>query len=147
MSGEVLVFCETRNGAFRSFCGELLTQFRPIAEQEHVALGAVVIGEVPGWESQLSAWGADTVYRLEPIPPEVGPEALADQLTNLVQTIEASFLLFGNSPLARTVAPRVSEQVAGAFVAGWHLVTRARSSAAPYSVASSWRTWPRFERL
>jgi len=117
MSGDVLVFCETRNGVFRSFCGELLTQFRPIAEQEHVTLGAVVVGEVPGWESQLSAWGADTVYRLEPIPPEVGPEALADQLTNLVQAMEASFLLFGNTPLARTVAPRVSEQTAGAFMA------------------------------
>ncbi len=117
MSGDVLVFCETRNGEFRSVCGELLTQFRLLAEQEHVTLGAVVVGEVPGWESQLSAWGADTVYRLEPIPREVGPEALADQLANLVQAIEASFVLFGNTPLARTVAPRVSEQVSGAFVA------------------------------
>ena len=57
MSGGIFVFCETKDGGFRRVCGELLTQFRNVADAGQQALCAIVVGEPVADElPQLSEW-------------------------------------------------------------------------------------------
>jgi electron transfer flavoprotein alpha subunit len=116
--GDIEVFCETRDGAFRKVGAELLTQFRAIADATNCQLGAVVVGtDVTDKMPQLSEWGADVVYHIEEQQVSgTGPDAFADLLADLVDETTPSFLIFGNTPLARAVAPRVAERVGAAYV-------------------------------
>ena len=117
MSGGVVVFCETRDGGFRRVSGELLTQFRAVADAWHQPLVAVAAGDpVVEGLPQLSQWGADKVVHLDNPDLSSGPEALAGVLRTYVRDSAPSLLVFGNTPLARTVAPRVAEGVDAAFV-------------------------------
>ena len=118
MMGGIFVFCETRNGSFRRVPGELLTQFRSVADAKGEPLGALVVGEPVADEvPQLSQWGADAVVHLDgPQLSEAGPETIAAVLAAYVRDAAPSLLVFGNTPLARTVAPRVAEAVGAAFV-------------------------------
>jgi electron transfer flavoprotein alpha subunit len=116
MSGDILVFGETRDGSFRRVCGELLTQFRSVADAWSRRLGVVLVGDTAlGDVPQLSEWGADVVIRLPGLPASDGPETLSDLLGVFVRDADPSLLLFGNTPLARTVAPRVAEGSGAAF--------------------------------
>jgi len=117
MSGGIVVFCETRDGSFRRVCGELLTQLRSVADAWHQPLGAVVVGELATDElPRLSEWGADAVFHLTSPQLSGGPEALAAVLTTFVRDSAPSLVAFGNTPLARTVSPRVAEGTGAAFV-------------------------------
>lgn len=118
MSSDILVFCEVRDGALRRVCGELLTQFRSIADARGQSLVAVVVGDAgPDGRSQLSAWAADRIVHLSSPQPSESPEVLAGVLAGYVMQSGSSLVVFGNTPLARAVAPRVAEGVAAAFVA------------------------------
>ena len=65
MSGDIYVFCETKDGGFRRVCGELLTQFRGAADAGQQAVCAIV-GERPAADElpQLSEWAADKVFHV-----------------------------------------------------------------------------------
>ena len=104
MSGGIFVFCETRNGSFRRVCGELLTQFKGVADVTQQPLAALVVGESVADEvPQLSQWGADAVFHLDCAQlADAGPEALAAVLTTFVRDSAPSLLVFGNTPLARS---------------------------------------------
>jgi electron transfer flavoprotein alpha subunit len=116
MSG-VFVFCETKDGSYRRVCGELLTQFRSVADAWQQALCAIVVGEAPeDGQSQLSEWGADKIVHLTSPHLTEAPETLAGVLTGYVNEAAPSLLVFGNTPLARAVAPRVAEGAGAAFV-------------------------------
>ena len=54
MSSGILVFCETKDGALRRVCGELLTQFRGVADAWGQPLVAVLVGAASD-EPQLAA--------------------------------------------------------------------------------------------
>ena len=117
MSGGIYVFCETRDGGFRRVCGELLTQFRGVADTGQQALCAIVVGEPVADElPQLSEWAADKVFHVTSPQLSDAPEALAAALTAFARDAAPSLLVFGNTPLARAVAPRVAESLEAAFV-------------------------------
>ena len=117
MNGGIFVFCETKDGAFRRVSGELLTQFRSVADAWQQPLVAVIVGQPVADElSQLSDWAADKVFHVTSPQLTDAPEALAGVLTGFVKGAAPSLLLFGNTPLARTVAPRIAEGAGAAFV-------------------------------
>lgn len=117
MSGGIFVFCETKDGGFRRVCGELLTQFRSVADAGQQAVYAIVVGE-PGADElpQLAEWAADKIVHLSSPQLSDTPEALAAVLTAYAEDAAPSLLVFGNTPLARAVAPRVAEGLDAAFV-------------------------------
>jgi electron transfer flavoprotein alpha subunit len=116
MSGDVLIYGETRDGAFRRVCGELATQFRGVADAWGRRLGIVVVDDSAVDDlSQLAAWGVDVVIHLPGVPASDGPESLSAILAALIRDATPSLLVFGNTPLARSVAPRVAEGSGAAF--------------------------------
>ncbi len=117
MSGGIFVFCETKDGAFRRVSGELLTQFRSVADAWQQPLVAVIVGQPVADElPQLSEWAADKVFHVTSPQLTDAPEALAGVLTDFIKDAAPSLLVFGNTPLARTVAPRIAEGAGAAFV-------------------------------
>ncbi len=118
MSSGILVYCETKDGALRRVCGELVTQFRAVADAWGQPLVAIVVGDAgPDELQQLSAWAADKVVHVGSPQLTEAPEALAGVLTGYVAESGPSLVVFGNTPLARAVAPRVAEGVGAAYVA------------------------------
>jgi electron transfer flavoprotein alpha subunit len=117
MSSGVVVFCETKDGAFRRVCGELLTRFRSVAAARQELLVAVVAGEpAPDQSVQLGEWAADKVVHIQGLQLTGAPEATAAALGAYVWQTSPSLVVFGNTPLARAVAPRVAEATGAAFV-------------------------------
>ncbi len=120
MSG-IYIFCELRDGAPRKVAGELLTNFRQIADQLAEPLRAVCPETVPSPAAdKLGTWGAEKILVLA----ADGPEQMVAALADLIERERPSLLLLGNSPLVRDIAPRVAQRVQAAYIAdamsfGW----------------------------
>ena len=141
MSGGIFVFCETKDGGFRRVCGELLTQFRSVADAGQQTLCAIVVGEPVADElPQLSEWAADKVVHVTSPQLSDAPEALAAALTAFAREAAPSLLVFGNTPLARAVAPqgrgRPGRRLRRRLLSLWTAGTTGFTSCAPSTAAS-----------
>jgi len=117
MTGGAYVFCETRNGAVRKVVGELLTQLPAVVGGDVQPIAAVFVGEPSAEEvDQLSTWGADEIIGLRCGEPTPSADVTADVLASFMREVGGSLLAFGNTPLARAVAPHVAEQIGAAFL-------------------------------
>jgi len=114
----VFVFAERRGDEFRKSTFELLTHARS-AWDGVSELGAVMVGGDPeSAATELGTGGPDSVVSLEtPSGESAGNETIATLLADWMVETKVDMLVFGNTPLARAVAPRIAERAEAAFVA------------------------------
>lgn len=109
----VFVFAETKDGAFRKVVGELLSQFRAVADSLDEPLVAVAVGLLPEAATEsLALFGADFLLHLDaPELQSYSGQGFTSALASCVEERQPRAVFFGNTPLARDLAPRLAERV------------------------------------
>jgi len=111
------VFAERRGDGFRKCAYELLTYLRSswVGLDE---LGAVVTGgDAEVAAAQLASGAPDVVVCLEADDGEpMGAEAVTDAVVGWMAEAGVDVLAFGNTSLARAIAPRIAEKAGAAFI-------------------------------
>ena len=118
MIDRVYVFAESRGDEFRKSTYELLTHAR--SEWSGIKeLGAVAVGgEADRAAADLARGGPDSVVALAAATGEsAGTETVSGLIAAWMAETKVDMLVFGNTPLARTIAPRIAERTGAAFVA------------------------------
>lgn len=113
----IFVFAETKEGEFRKVAGEILSHCRTVADATGQPLVALVVGPAPqDAPARLGLFGADLVLHLDGPGLDVyTSQAYAWAVASCVAEREPAALFFGNTPLARDLAPRVGERVGAAL--------------------------------
>ncbi len=108
----VFVFAETKDGEFRKVTGELLSQFRTVADSLGEPLVAVAAGPLPESPAErLAQFGADLLLHLDaPELESYSSQGFVAALAACVKERQPRAVLFGNTPQARDLAPRVAER-------------------------------------
>ncbi|MEW6545445.1 MAG: electron transfer flavoprotein subunit alpha/FixB family protein [Bacillota bacterium] len=113
----IFIYAEAKEGEFRKVTGELLSQCRAVADSTGQPLVALVVGPAPeDAPARLAPFGADSVLHLD--GPGLGvytSQAYAWAVAACLKEREPAALFFGNTPLARDLAPRVAERVGAAL--------------------------------
>jgi electron transfer flavoprotein alpha subunit len=114
----VFVFAETKDGEFRKVTGELLSQFRAIADTLGEPLVAVAVGPLPESPTdRMSHFGADLLLHLDgPELKAYSSQGFTAAVASCVQERKPRLVLFGNTPEVRDLAPRVAERVRATLV-------------------------------
>ena len=108
----VFVFAETKDGEFRKVTGELLSQFRAVADSLGEPLVAVAVGALPESPAErLAQFGADLLVHLD--APELQTytsQGFTAAVASCIKVRQPRGVFFGNTPQARDLAPRVAER-------------------------------------
>lgn len=117
--GEVWVFAEHHDGELSDVALELCGKASEIAEQLHVAAGAVLVGEnVEPLAQSLIAHGIDRVYCMEDsrlAHYQTLPHARV--VREAIQRYEPQIVLYGATPLGRDLAPRIASKLRAGMTA------------------------------
>ncbi|MDI6823880.1 MAG: electron transfer flavoprotein subunit alpha/FixB family protein [Bacillota bacterium] len=113
----IFVYAETKEGEFRKATGEILSRCRGVADATGEPLVALVVGPAPeDAPRRLAPFGADLVLHVEGPGLEVyTSQAYAWAVTSCLAGRQPAALFFGNTPLARDLAPRVAERMDAAL--------------------------------
>ena len=109
---DVWVFAQREGDGFHPVTLELLTQGRQLADQLGQRLCAVTVGEGPEECAPLLDAGCDLVYLCP--PPEEGRRLepfCAGLVAGLAEERRPGAVLFGATPLGRSLAPRVAARL------------------------------------
>lgn len=117
MVAGIYVYAETKEGEFRKVTGEILSRCRPVADATGQPLVALVVGPAPqDAPARLGSFGPDLVIHVEGRGLEVyTSQGYAWAVASLLKEREPAALFFGNTPLARDLAPRVAERLGAAL--------------------------------
>lgn len=110
---DVWVFGEQKNGEAANVALELLGEGRKLADQLHVQLAAVLMGEnVEAAAKNLISYGADKVYLVDdPSLKNFNDESYADIFVQLISRYKPEIVLMGATTYGRSLAPRVSSRL------------------------------------
>jgi len=113
MSQGIWIFAEQHDGELRKVTLELLSEGRKLADNTNQELAAVLLGEnVEELSKTLAEYGADKIYLAEcSCLKQYNTGLFTDIVSDLVKKYEPSAFLWGNTSLARDLAPRVAERV------------------------------------
>ena len=110
---DVWVFGEQKNGEAANVALELLGEGRKLADQLHVKLAAVLMGDhVEDAAKKLISYGADEVYLVDdPSLKDFNDESYADVFVQLISRYRPEIVLMGATTYGRSLAPRVSSRL------------------------------------
>lgn len=118
MAVAVLVFAEHKEGQWRKVTAELLTQGRLLADRLGGELAAMVLGHgVGALAESLGQYGADKVYLAD--DERLGTyttDAYTPVVAEIIRSVAPKLVLFGNTVLAKDLAPRVAQRLGAGLV-------------------------------
>ncbi|MDI6893049.1 MAG: electron transfer flavoprotein subunit alpha/FixB family protein [Bacillota bacterium] len=113
----IYVYAETKEGEFRKATGEILSRCRAVADATGQPLVALVVGPAPDdAPARLAPFGADLVLHVDGPGLDVyTSQGYVWALASCLKDREPMAVFFGNTPLARDLAPRVAERLGAAL--------------------------------
>ena len=110
---DVWVFGEQKDGEVSNVALELLGEGRKLADQLHVKLAAVLLGEnVEHAAKKLITYGADEVYLVDhPSLKNFNDESYSDIFVQLISKYKPEIVLLGATTYGRSLAPRAASRL------------------------------------
>ncbi len=113
MGKGIWIFAEQKDGELRKVTMELLGEGRKMADETGQELATVLLGDnVNKLAETLAQYGADKVYLAQcHCLQQYNTGLFTDIIAGLVKAYQPAVFLWGNTSLARDLAPRVAERV------------------------------------
>lgn len=110
---DVWVFGEQKDGEVSNVALELLGEGRKLADQLHVKLAAVLLGDnVEQTAKKLITYGADEVYLVDhPSLKNFNDESYSDIFVQLISKYKPEIVLLGATTYGRSLAPRAASRL------------------------------------
>lgn len=110
---DVWVFGEQKDGEVSNVALELLGEGRKLADQLHVKLAAVLLGDnVEPAAKKLITYGADEVYLVDhPSLKNFNDESYSDIFVQLISKYKPEIVLLGATTYGRSLAPRTASRL------------------------------------
>lgn len=110
---DVWVFGEQKDGEVSNVALELLGEGRKLADQLHVKLAAVLLGDnVEQTAKKLFTYGADEVYLVDhPSLKNFNDESYSDIFVQLISKYKPEIVLLGATTYGRSLAPRAASRL------------------------------------
>jgi electron transfer flavoprotein alpha subunit len=114
---DILVFCETADGAIKSTAKELIGKAKALAEGASVT--AVLLGaDLAGLGGELGGWGADAVLKVQhDALAAYVPGAWASALAQVIENRNPDVVLGSASLLGKDLLPRVAAKLGAGLAA------------------------------